>query len=161
MTCLNNLLVLSCFFFCCVHSSAEIISGYVVHVHDGDTLTIKTQSEFKKIRLANIDAPELNQPFGIDSRDMLSSMVLDKQVLVDINKSDKYSRLVGKVVLNSDDISLKQIQLGAAWVYRKYLKEITLQERSLYLEAETQSKVSATGLWKDSEVVEPWIWRKK
>jgi endonuclease YncB( thermonuclease family) len=161
MTCLNNLLVLSCFFFFCVHSSAKIISGYVVHVHDGDTLTIKTQSEFKKIRLANIDAPELNQPFGIDSRDMLSSMVLNKQVLVDFNKSDKYSRLVGKVVLNSDDINLKQVQLGAAWVYREYLKEIPIKERALYLEAEHQSKAVAIGLWEGADVVEPWIWRKK
>jgi endonuclease YncB( thermonuclease family) len=133
----------------------------VIAVHDGDTLTLKTHSEEKKIRLASIDAPELNQPFGIESRDMLRALVLGKQVQVDFIKRDKYSRLVGKVVLNSDDINLMQVQLGAAWVYREYFKEIPLQERALYLEAEALSKDSAAGLWKDGEVVEPWIWRKK
>ncbi len=92
---------------------------------------------------------------------MLRTLVLGKQVQVDYSKSDKYSRLVGKVILNFDDINLKQVQLGAAWVYREYLKEIPIKERALYIKAEAQSKAVAVGLWKDADVVEPWIWRKK
>ena len=161
MKCLSSRLVLGCFLFCYFNVSAEVISGTVVAVHDGDTLTLKTQFEEKKIRLASIDAPELNQTYGAEARDKLKGLVLGKQVQVDFSKRDKYSRLVGKVVLNSDDINLKQVQLGAAWVYREYLKEMPLKERTLYLEAEAQSKAAAAGLWKDADVVEPWIWRKK
>ena len=158
---LSKIATSCCVLFFSLHVVAEVVSGTVVAVHDGDTISLKTQSEEKKIRLASIDAPELNQPFGIESRDMLRALVLGKQVQVDYSKRDKYSRLVGKVLLNSDDINLKQVQLGAAWVHREYLKEMPLQERALYLEAEAQSKDSAAGLWRDGEVVAPWIWRKK
>jgi len=152
----------SCYiFFFSLHVAAEVISGKVVAVHDGDTLTLKTQFEEKKIRLASIDAPELNQTYGSEAKDALKGLVLGKQVQVDFSKKDKYSRLVGKVILNSDDINLKQVQLGAAWVYREYLKEMPVKERTLYLEAEAQSKAAAAGLWKEADVVEPWIWRKK
>ena len=48
-----------------------------------------------------------------------------------------------------------------AWVYRAYLKELSKEDRATYLEAEAQSKVTPVGLWKDSNPVEPWIWRKK
>ena len=105
--------------------------------------------------MASIDAPKLNQTYGAEARDTLKGLVLGKQVQIDYSKRDRYSRLVGKVVLNSDDINLKQVQQGAAWVYREYLKEIPLKERALYLEAEAQSKAVAAGLWKDADVVEP------
>ena len=40
-------------------------SGRVVGVHDGDTLTVLTAGNVQiKVRLVEIDAPELKQPFG-------------------------------------------------------------------------------------------------
>ncbi|MDB5821392.1 MAG: uncharacterized protein JWR21_96 [Herminiimonas sp.] len=49
----------------CSHAHAAELTGRVVGVHDGDTITVldvgKTQY---KIRLAGIDAPELKQAFG-------------------------------------------------------------------------------------------------
>ncbi len=158
---LSRIATACCVLFFSFHVEAEVVSGTVVAVHDGDTITLKTHSEEKKIRLASIDAPELNQPFGVESRQMLRALVLGKEVQVDFIKKDRYARLVGKVVLNSDDVNLKQVQLGAAWVYREYLKEIPIKERALYLEAEAQSRAVAIGLWKDADAVEPWIWRKK
>lgn len=158
---LSKIAASCCVLFFSLHVVAEVVSGTVVAVHDGDTITLKTNSEEKKIRLASIDAPELNQAYGAEARNMLKGLVLGKQVQVDFSKKDKYSRLVGKVILNSDDINLKQVQLGAAWVYREYLKEMPVKERTLYLEAEAQSKAAAAGLWKEADVVEPWIWRKK
>ncbi|MBT6295987.1 MAG: nuclease, partial [Nitrospina sp.] len=45
--------------------SAETIIGKVVKVADGDTFTIVDSKGFKyKIRLAGIDAPEQDQPYG-------------------------------------------------------------------------------------------------
>jgi endonuclease YncB( thermonuclease family) len=40
-------------------ASAELLTGTVMSVHDGDTLTLQSGGEQKKIRLAGIDAPEL------------------------------------------------------------------------------------------------------
>ena len=44
--------------------------GKVVSVHDGDTVTGRTDDgQTLKVRLQGIDAPELKQPFGSSSRD--------------------------------------------------------------------------------------------
>ena len=148
---------------CCLASgvSAEVLLGTVIAVHDGDTITLKNESGRKKIRLAVIDAPELTQPYGVESREALKGAVLDRQVQVETTKADKYGRVVGKVVLDGQDINLKQLQLGMAWAYREYLKELSKEDKVLYLEAEEQSKVIASGLWKDLNTVEPRILRKK
>ncbi len=140
---------------------AEVLLGTVIAVHDGDTITLQNESGQKKIRLAGIDAPELKQPYGVESRRALREVVLDKQVRVETAKIDKFGRVVGRVILDGQDINLKQLQLGMAWVYRAYLKELSKEDRATYLEAEAQSKVTPVGLWKDSNPVEPWIWRKK
>jgi endonuclease YncB( thermonuclease family) len=148
-------------FFYYSFASAEALSGTVIAVHDGDTITLRTETNKKKIRLAGIDAPELKQPYGVESRSLLRGIVLDKSVLVETSRNDKYGRVIGKVTLDGQDITLKQIQSGGAWVYRAYLNELSKEDRATYLEVEAQSKAIAIGLWKDSNPVEPWTWRKK
>lgn len=140
---------------------AEVLFGTVVAVHDGDTITLKNESGQKKIRLAGIDAPELSQPYGTESRATLRESVLGKQVQVENTKEDKYGRVVGKLMVDEQDINLKQVQSGMAWVYREYVKELSKEDRVAYLEAEAQSKAVSAGLWRDSNAVEPWNWRKK
>ena len=146
----------------CLNSvSSEVLLGVVVAVYDGDTITLRTETNKKKIRLAGIDAPELKQPYGVESRAVLREAVLDRQVQVETTKADKYGRVVGKVIVDGQDINLKQVQSGMAWVYREYLKELAKEDKVLYVEAEAQSKAVAAGFWNRSNPVEPWIWRKK
>ena len=46
-------------------AEAATLSGRVVGVHDGDSITVLDASHTQhKIRLAGIDAPELKQAFG-------------------------------------------------------------------------------------------------
>ena len=97
-------------------ASAEFFIGTVSSVHDGDTITLQTETATKKIRLAGIDAPEIKQPYGFESRDALRQDILSQQVTVDTNKTDKYGRSVGKIMLNGEDINLKQVSRGMAWV---------------------------------------------
>ena len=51
------------------------------------------------IRLAAIDAPESRQPYGKESKQHLSDMVLGKEVKVEWRKQDRYGRIVGKLML--------------------------------------------------------------
>lgn len=153
------LFILLCIFLSDV-ALAKVILGTVIAVHDGDTFTLQNESGQKKIRLAGIDAPELNQSFGAESRKALGEAILDKQVQVEATKSDKYGRLIGRVILDGVDINLQQVQSGMAWVYSKYLKELSNGERLMYLEAESKSRGDAVGLWKDAGPVAPWTWRK-
>jgi endonuclease YncB( thermonuclease family) len=71
--------------FVCFSSStaADILSGRIVGVTDGDTVTLLDESKKQyKIRLSGIDAPEKAQPFGHVSKKPLSDLVYDKDVQV-------------------------------------------------------------------------------
>jgi endonuclease YncB( thermonuclease family) len=65
-------------------SHAASITGKVVGVHDGDTLTVLTAAkESVKVRLYGIDAPESKQAFGARSKQELSELAFGKQVRVE------------------------------------------------------------------------------
>lgn len=147
-------------FFAVTLVSAEIIAGRVASVQDGDTITLQTEATSKKIRLAGIDAPEIKQPYGIASRHALSQDVLNQSVTVDTNKTDKYGRSVGKVLLNGEDINLKQVRRGLAWVYTDYIKELSAEDREVYKAAEKAANDEHLGLWQDQQPVAPWTYRK-
>lgn len=112
------LLLITLFFFAFMFStqaSAEVLTDRVIGVAVGDTITVLDATNTKfKVRLSGIDAPEKAQPFGNVSKKSLSNLVYGKQVDVDWMKRDRYQRIVGKVLLNGEDINLKQIQLGMA-----------------------------------------------
>ena len=152
---------LSYFFLLVSNASSESLIGKVIAVHDGDTITLQNESGYKKIRLAGIDAPELKQPYGAESRAALRAVVFERQVQVDATKSDKYGRWVGKVILDGQDINLQHVQAGMAWVYRDFVKELSKEDKVLYLEAEHLSKKTEVGLWKETHPVTPWVWRQK
>ncbi len=89
--------------------SADVLLGTVIVVNDGDTITLQNESGQKKIRLAGIDAPEINQPYGAESHSALREAVIDKSVLIETIETDKYGQVVGKVILDGQDINLKQV----------------------------------------------------
>lgn len=140
--------------------SAKELTGYVISVNDGDTLTLHVENMSVRVRLSGIDAPELSQPFGIESRDALRQDVLNQTVTVETNKSDRYGRRVGKVALNNEDINLRQIRRGLAWVYTDYIKELSAEDRELYIEAEKAANDDHIGLWQEEQPVAPWKYRK-
>ena len=58
--------------------NAENITGRVVGVADGDTITVLDGDKVQhKIRLAGIDAPENKQAFGNRSKESLSALAFD------------------------------------------------------------------------------------
>ena len=141
-------------------AQAATITGKVVGVSDGDTITVLDASKTQfKIRLEGIDAPEKAQPFGQKSKEHLSDLVFGKQVVVESNKTDKYGRTVGKVLINGKDANLEQLRSGFAWHYKEYQKEQSASDRVAYANAETNAQNSKSGLWRDPKPMPPWDWR--
>ena len=131
-----------------------MLEGRVVGVHDGDTVTLLMAGNRQiKVRLAQIDAPELDQAFGQQSKQSLSAMVFNKTINVEKETMDKYGRTVGTLFINDLDANKEQIKLGMGWVYRKYLRD---QSLLLIEEAARQAKV---GLWADANPMAPWDYR--
>jgi len=88
----------------------QTITGKVVGVSDGDTLTVlDDQKRQYKVRLDGIDAPESNQDFGSRAKQSLSDLVFGKTVTVISSKKDRYNRTLGKVMLDGRNINLEQI----------------------------------------------------
>lgn len=134
------------------------ITGKVVKVTDGDTVHIlDDKNEKHKIRLADIDSPERKQPFGKQSKQMLSRLIFGKIVVADCTKKDRYKRDICTIIKGNVNINATMVASGGAWVYRKYYKG------SEYYDYENQAKSAGRGLWKTSEyqAVPPWEWRKK
>jgi endonuclease YncB( thermonuclease family) len=140
---------------------SNVISGRVVGVHDGDTITVLDSSNVQhKIRFQGIDAPEKSQAFGEASKQSLSTLVFGKNVSVVIGKKDRYQREVGKVLIGDRDAGLEQLRAGMAWYYRDYERELSPEERRLYSNAEATARSSHEGLWSDGAPTPPWDFRR-
>lgn len=139
---------------------ANTITGRVVGVADGDTVTVLDSNRVQyKVRVAGIDAPEKGQAFGDRSKQNLSNLVFDRNVTVEWNKQDRYGRIVGKVMVNGVDADLEQVKAGMAWWYRKYANEQSPADQRIYEQAEQQAQARRLGLWADKNPMPPWEFR--
>jgi len=129
-------------------------SGRVVGVTDGDTIKVLCEGVETKVRLNQIDAPERNQAFGNKSKEVLSNLVFNRSVRLDVVDTDRYGRSVATVWVGDMDANREMVRLGFAWAYRKYLRDDSL------LAVENDAKAARRGLWSDPNPVAPWEFRK-
>ena len=101
--------------------SKQAYTGRVSSVSDGDTLHVTDSDGLKhKIRLAYIDAPELQQAYGTRSHQNLKRAADGENVNVTVFELDRYGREVAQVRMDGEDLNLMQIRDGAAWHYNAY-----------------------------------------
>jgi endonuclease YncB( thermonuclease family) len=128
--------------------------GRVIAVDDGDTLTVLTRTGARlRIRLAEIDAPELAQRYGQRARQSLAHLTLQRPVRIVEQTKDRYGRIVGRVYVGELDVSAELLRLGMAWSYRQYA-----QDPALY-PLEQQARAARQGLWVDARPIPPWTFR--
>ncbi|MES3040467.1 MAG: thermonuclease family protein [Pseudomonadota bacterium] len=134
------------------------ISGYVISIADGDTLTLLTaDKERVKVRLAEIDTPEKKQPYGQKAKQELAGLAFNKNAHISVVDIDRYGRVVGRVVVGDLEVNAELVRRGAAWVYRDYLKRPEL------IPLEAEARRLRKGLWAlpAAERMPPWQWRKE
>lgn len=142
-------------------SSADELTGRIVSVADGDTVTLLDANlRQHKIRLSGIDAPERRQPFGNRSRLHLGALVFGRQVTADCPKTDRYKRAVCRLEVDGVDANLAQLEAGMAWHYKAYAREQSPTDRWRYAKAEDRAREARHGLWGDRAPVAPWDFRK-
>ena len=131
------------------------ITGKVVAIADGDTLTILDESKTQhKIRLAGIDAPEKGQAFGTKARETLGDKVFQQPVRIDVIDVDRHRREVGRIYLGKRFINMEMVTDGFAWRYVQYDKP------GEFTAAEDAAREHRRGLWADAHPMPPWEWRK-
>jgi micrococcal nuclease len=127
----------------------------VIWVMDGDTVLVLKAGRKIKIRLAEIDAPEKDQDYGIASRDSLIRMVLHREVQVDTLAVDKYGRTVALLQVPGLKVNEEQVKRGMAWEYSHYHSD------RHYIALQHEAQQAGRGLWTQPNPVPPWIWRKQ
>lgn len=81
------------------------------HVIDGDTIVISG----RHIRLAGIDAPELNHPYGRNAKWALVGLCKGRSIRAVLDGGDSYDRLVATCHLpDGRDLSEAMVRLGLA-----------------------------------------------
>ncbi len=143
--------------------STYTLTGKVIQVSDGDTLTIRGV-ENQKIRLASIDAPEKKsgsnrpaQPYSEPSREYLAKLVAGQTITVLCFEKDRYDRHICDIPVNQTTANRLLVEAGLAWANQqaggKYLRDNDL------LSLERQARAAKRGLWVEPNPVAPWVWR--
>ena len=139
-----------------------LLSGPVtlISVGDGDSVRVTSrQGEKATIRLACIDAPETSQgASGKWSTQTLKGLIQGKSISLKSQVKDRYGRTVAEIFVGNRNINLQMVQVGAAYVYRQYLKQC---DRDAYLRAEDAATKKGLGVWvpyKPAQV--PWEYRR-
>ena len=135
--------------------AAADVSGKVVSVHDGDTLTVIVDRRQLRVRLIDIDAPELRQPFGTRSRQSLSNLCFGKMASLDVRGRDRYNRTLARVSCAGADANAEQVRRGYAWTFVRYARA----DSPLFV-LEKEARTAHRGLWQDPYPVAPWEWRR-
>jgi endonuclease YncB( thermonuclease family) len=147
--------------FLSASAQPQTVTGKVVGVSDGDTITIlDSQRRQHKISLDGVDAPESNQDFGSRAKQSLSGLVFGKTVTVTSAKRDRYGRIVGQVLCDGKSANIEQLRRGYAWFYRAYAKELKPGIAEAFELAENYAKSGKRGLWADPSPVPPWDFRR-
>ena len=139
-----------------------MVSGSVtlVSVGDGDTVRVIAGQGVKiTIRLACIDAPEKSQgASGEFATKTLKELIIGKSILLKPKAKDQYGRTVAEIYSENKNINLQMIEMGAAYAYRKYLKQC---DQSNYLNAEAHARRKGLGVWGlYKPALLPWEYRR-
>lgn len=128
----------------------------VVGVQDGDSITCLDESnQQQKVRLAAIDAPELGQDYGKESRETLAAMVFGKTVEVYDQGRDETGRWIARLVVDGTDVNRQMVVTGNAWHYAAFSTDQSLDA----LQSQAQSQ--KLGLWNAATApTPPWVYRQ-
>lgn len=120
-------------------------------------MTILVRGNRIRLRLAQIDAPELNQPHGYEARAALMDWVEDENVSVQVVDVDQYDRRVSEVFVGEIHVNRELVRDGHAWANTRFARSRHVGD------LETQARAARRGLWALPEAKRdaPWVWRRE
>lgn len=135
----------------------ETITGKVVSVADGDTITVLKDKTQIKVRLHGVDAPEKAQDFGTVARTFTSDQCFGDEVNVEVTDTDRYGRKVGIVTLADGEVlNHLLVEAGLAHWYEEYAPDDATLKRF-----QEEARAAKRGVWSRPDVEAPWEFRKR
>lgn len=135
----------------------RVYEARVTRVYDGDTVWVQPLAggRYRKLRLDGLDAPEICQSGGTDSRDMLARRVLKQNVTVTERQRDDYGRGLARLQHAGEDVGGWMVVQGQAWSYR------WRRSLGLYQAQEAQARGQGRGLFAQADAELPRAFRQR
>ena len=135
-----------------VFAGDTVVKGKCVKVVDGDTLIVECDKAKRTVEIDGIDAPELDQPWGKETRTFVKQMVGGEKVEIEVLEGDG-DVVRARVRVNGIDMSEMLVGRGLAWVSEDGgdADLVDLGERA---------KKTPCGLWTDADPQAPWDFRE-
>ena len=134
--------------------------------YDGDSVRVILDGERVELELAEIDAPELDQPGGAEARAFVRGLLDEgESVLVLPRGKDRYGRMLADVWYDGGEhLNNEIVRAGWAWAYapdtndrlRKHEAGAREAGRGLWA-----MRDAGGGLWLPHGAIEPRAWRKR
>ena len=130
-------------------------------VYDGDTIRMYCRDGEHRVRFCGIDAPEMDQPGGVESRDHLRKLIAlgGGDLYVIRAESDRYGRTIAELFVptpNGDiHLNSQMIADGHAWNWTQYSQRCP--NAAAYTAAENVAR--QRGLYPPPGKP-PWEWRR-
>lgn len=133
----------------------------VVHVNDGDTITVDMSGTEETIRLIGINTPETHHPskpvqcFGKQASEFTRQLIGTNDVRLESDplndNRDRYGRLLRYVYLEDDTfVNLEIVSSGYGFAYTSFPMENPEQ----FLAAERLAHSESRGLWSECSIIE-------
>ena len=136
---------------------AQYLQARANNISDGDSLWIKTAAgERLKIRISQIDAPEICQAWGQESKRALTQRLKGKQIQVELLHKDRYERWLARIRVGGHDVGAAMVAGGHAWAY-----SLGKYQNAVYYKQEEAAKAAKLGLWSLPAPVQPRVFRRE
>lgn len=133
---------------------AASFTGMLVRTLDGHTVEVMHDDKPKTVRLAQIYAPEKDQPYGQMAKGYVWAVAAHQVVTVRFENYDLYGRALGEVFLfDGTNLNKLLVKTGHAWQYKGFSDDPD------YADLEADARKAGRGLWGVEVPVPPWEWR--
>ncbi|MDP3620201.1 MAG: thermonuclease family protein [Ramlibacter sp.] len=151
MRALHVCLITAALVLASVGAQAERFTAVVATVVDGDTVWVRPDrgGAPRPVRIEGIDAPEICQAFGVQSRNALKALVHRRRVVVISSRHDSNRRLLARLHRDGQDVGETMVVRGYAWSYR------FRGHPGPYAQQERRARHARAGLWAHKDAMVP------
>lgn len=135
--------------------AAPPLQGVVTQVTDGDSLRFTPAGQAAiVVRLADIDAPEICQPWGAEARRALSDLALNKAAQLRTVGRDVHGRTLAVLTVEGVNVAQRLVEEGHAWSNRGR------NDRGPFVKQERMAKALSRGLHVGGQAIKPADFRR-
>jgi endonuclease YncB( thermonuclease family) len=137
----------------CIPTDQEPQTAKVVHIADGDTITVEMEGERYRVRYIGIDTPELDSTendLAVQASQLNADLVSgqDVQLYRDTSETDRYDRLLRYVVVGDTFVNYDLVLEGAARA-KDYPPDSACKET--FSAAQKAAQDAGAGLWLEDD----------